>query len=411
LPEAALVFFVATIIIVIGAASSYLFRRTGIPDMLFLVMLGVAVGPVLGLIKVEDIAPFTPSLAILALVIILFDGGLSMSVHKVVAQFPRAIILAVLGFIINVVAVTLFATYFMGLQLLEGALLGSILGGSSSVVVIAIAQRLGVSEKCSTTLILESSITDVLCIVGGLVLIEVTLVGLPPLQALAQELAARFTTGIVLGIAIGLVWLSILPKLAEEQYRYMVTLAAIFLTYFASEFLGGSGAISALLFGLILANSGDILTFFRRPSIVVVDESFRRLEAEIVFLVKAFFFTYLGLIVTFSETSLVVFGFILSIVLLAARHVVVLASTVRSELANERKVMSVLYARGLAAAILSVLPAQFGLPNAEFYPSMTLPVILITAIITSIGAAKAKRPQRMPIRLTILKPLEPPRKI
>jgi cell volume regulation protein A len=389
--DATIVFLITTIIILIGAASNYLFRRTGIPDMLFLVILGLIVGPGLGILKAQDIEPLAPFLSTLAVVIILFDGGLGLNIQKAVGQAPRAIILAVFGFVVSVAAITLFTKYLLGWRLLQGALLGSMIGGSSSIVVIALVQRLGLSDKCKTTLILESSTTDVLSIVAAILLMEIMTTGLPPLQALASEMTARFTTGIVLGAVMGFVWLNVLPRLSEEPYRYMLTLASIFVTYFASENLGGSGAISALTFGIMLANSRGILVFFRKLASVAVDESFRTLEAEIVFLIKAFFFVYMGLIVAIPSLSAVMLALAISTVLLGARSFSVLVSTVGSDLSRERGVMSSIYGRGLAAAILSVLPAQYGLPESGFYTTITLLVIVFTAIITSLGAARFKQ--------------------
>jgi cell volume regulation protein A len=382
------VFLVATFIIMIGAASNYLFRRTGIPDMLFLVLLGLIFGPLLGVLKAQDIESLAPFLSVLAVVIILFDGGLGLDIQKAVAQAPRAIVLAVFGFAISAAAVAIFAKYFLGWPYLAGALLGSMVGGSSSVVVIALVPRLGLSDRCKTTLILESSTTDVLSIVAAIAIIEIMTTGLPPIQALARELTARFTTGLVLGGLISLIWLNLLPRLEHEPYRYMVTLASIFLTYFASESLGGSGAISALTFGVVLANSESILRLFRRSTNVIIDESFKTLEAEIVFLIKSFFFVYLGLIVAFPTVSSVVLALIISVLLLAARSIAVAASTLGNELFKEKGRMSIIYGRGLAAAILSVLPAQYGLPNAGVYTTFALLVIVFTAVITSLGAAR-----------------------
>jgi cell volume regulation protein A len=388
--DATLVFLVAATIILIGAAGNYLFRKTGIPDMLFLLALGLLVGPLLGIIKAQDIEPLTPLLSILAVVIILFDGGLGLDIQKAVGQAPRAIVLAVTGFILTTAAVALFSKYFLGWRLLQGILLGSMLGGSSSVVVIALVNRLGFSEKGTTTLILESSTTDILCIVAAIAVMEIMTTGLPPVQALAREMTSRFTTGIVLGALVGFFWLNVLPKLSQETYKYMVTLSLIFLTYIASESLGGSGAISALVFGLILANSQGILTMLRRPRIEVADDSFRTLEAEIVFLVKAFFFVYLGLIVAFPHLNLIIIALGISVILLAVRYVAVAISTVGSDLWHEKSGMTVLYGRGLAAAILAVLPVQYGLPNAETYTSITLLAIVFTAIITAVGATRFK---------------------
>jgi cell volume regulation protein A len=124
-----------------------------------------------------------------------------------------------------------------------------------------------------------------------------------------------------------------------------------------------------------------------------MDDSFKTLEAEIVFLIKAFFFVYLGLIVAFPTINFILLTLALSVLLLGVRAVVVLATTIGSELSGEKAGMTVIYGRGLAAAILSVLPAQYGLPNAGVYSTVTLMVIVLTAIITSIGSTGFRRNQ------------------
>jgi cell volume regulation protein A len=393
LASATLVFLVTTVIIIIGAASNYLFRRTGVPDMLFLVLLGLIFGPVLGILKAEDIESLTPFVSVLAVVIILFDGGLGLNIRRVFAQAPRAIVLAVLGFAMSATAIAFFAKYMLGWDLFQGALLGSMIGGSSSIVVIALVQRLGLTDKCKTTLILESSITDVLSIVAAIAIMGIMTTGLPPVEALARQLTSNFTTGIVLGALMGVLWLGLLPRLSHEPYRYMLTLAAIFLTYFISETLGGSGAISALVFGMVLANSGGIFQLIRKASSEVMDDSFRTLEAEIVFLIKAFFFVYLGLIVAFPTINFILLTLAMVVLLLGVRSVAVVVATVGGELSKEKGSMTVIYGRGLAAAILSVLPAQYGLPNASVYTTVTLMVIVLTAIITSVGSTGFRRNQ------------------
>jgi cell volume regulation protein A len=389
-----LVFMIATVIILIGAVGDFLFRRTGVPDMLFLLALGLIVGPLLGIIRTENIEPLTPFLSTLAVVIILFDGGLGLNLQKAVSQAPRAIVLAILGFVMSVAAVTFVVRTLLHWSLLQGALFGTMVGGSSSVVVIALVQRLGLRDDCKTTLVLESSITDILCIVGAISILQIMTAGLPPIQALASQITSKFTTGIVLGGVVGFLWLGILPKLYDEPYKYMVTLASIFLIYFLSEAIGGSGAISALVFGLVLANSESILSVLKRAGINVADESFRRLDEEIVFLVKAFFFVYLGLIVIFPSLTLVLLTLGISLALLGVRYFAVVVSSVRSNLARERGAMSAIYGRGLAAAVLAIMPEQFGLPNASTYTSLTLLIIVFTAVLSSVGAAMIKRGQK-----------------
>ena len=133
--------------------------------MLFLIIIGVLVGPVLKLFEPSIVMGLAPYIAALALVFILFDGGMSLNIRQVLSHSPRAVLLAVLGFIFSMFAVALFMIVLYRVPLYYGLLFGSIYGGSSSIVVVSLASKIHVSEKCSTTLILESATTDILCIV------------------------------------------------------------------------------------------------------------------------------------------------------------------------------------------------------------------------------------------------------
>ena len=76
---------VSALIIVIGFLSNYLFERTGLPDMLFLIILGYVVGPLLRLLD-SSVSTLAPYLAALALVFILFDGGMKMNIRQVLSE-------------------------------------------------------------------------------------------------------------------------------------------------------------------------------------------------------------------------------------------------------------------------------------------------------------------------------------
>jgi len=397
-------------IIIVGFLGNYIFERTGFPDMVLLVVLGIAIGPIAGLVNAETVKHLTPYFAALALVFILFDGGMAMNIYRVFAESPRAMVLAFVGFGLNATLTTLFMHYIVfsfilpqslpELSIFHSMLFGTILGGSSSVVVISLSSKIGVSEKCSTILSLESALTDILCIVFSLVIIEVILKGSVDPVTVGQSIASRFSTGIVLGVALGLVWLSMLKRIAKAPYSYILTLAVVLLAYALSEFLGGSGSLCALLFGMVLGNEREIYRIFKmeRPSMAVVDAGLKRFESEIAFLLRTFFFVYIGLIVSVGDIKTILVGVILSLILLSARFVAVKIATARcSELAEERPIMSVLLTRGLAAAVLATLPMQYTSENPVFsqiaplYVNITVLVILATALIASVGIPVLKR--------------------
>lgn len=384
-----LALIVSSIIIVIGFLSNWLFDRTGLPDMLFLIALGVIVGPVLRIFNPSSLFELAPYLAAVALVFILFDGGLRMNLYQVFSESPRAASLATIGFVLSTIAIALVMHLIVGVPLLYGVLFGSILGGSSSIVVVSLARRIAVSEKCSTVLTLESAITDILCIVVSLAVIGIIVspTGQAQYLEIGKEIVGKFSIGAVVGVIFGIIWLSLLKKVANIPYAYMLTLAVVLSAYSVSELLGGSGALSSLLFGIVLGNEKDILKIFKRESTrdTVIDAGLKRFESEIAFLVRSFFFVYLGLIATVSDVGLIVFGAILSFLLLGVRYLAVRLATVRSAMCEERSIMSVVLTRGLAAAVLSTLPMQYGLLYSDLYINISLVVIITTAVICTAG--------------------------
>jgi cell volume regulation protein A len=395
-------------IIVIGFLSNYLFERTGLPDMLFLIVLGILVGPATGLVDATSVMSFAPYLAALALVFILFDGGMTMNIYRVFSESPRAAVLATAGFALSAIVAGLFMYLFVipNVSPLYSLLFGTIVGGSSSIIVMSLASRIKLSERGSTILSLESGINDILCIVLSLVIIEiVVLKGTVDLTTIAKSLASRFSIGAMLGIVIGISWLSMLKRIVKASYSYMLTLGIALLAYALSEFLGGSGALCSLLFGIMLGNEKEIYGILRmkKPSNQVVDAGLKRFESEIAFLLRAFFFVYIGLIVTAPNLTTVIIGIALALTLLLIRIGVVHVATIRSELIQERAIMSALLTRGLASAVLATLPLQYADPVkypdvgrifqqlAPFYINITVVVILATAVITTVGIPLLRR--------------------
>ncbi len=390
---------VSAVIIVIGFLGNALFERTGLPDMLFLIVLGYVVGPWLRLFDPLSVAALAPYLAALALVFILFDGGMHMNIHQVISESPRAILLAVLGFLSSLLVIAVFMTYLVGVPLLYGILFGSIFGGSSSIVVVSIARRISVSERCSTVLSLESAITDILCIVVSLVVIRVILTGQVDFFIVAGDIGVKFLIGTLVGVVMGLVWLFSLKGVVRQSFSYMLTLAIVLFGYTASEYLGGSGALSSLLFGLFLGNEKSIFEALKREwtGEAAVDGGLRRFESEIAFLIRTFFFVFLGLIAMISDLWFVFIGAVISLMLLLTRFGVVTLGTLKSELRNERSIMGVVLTRGLAAAVLATLPLQYVDPLeypeagpvfqelSPLYINLAVIIIVSTTIIATMG--------------------------
>ncbi|MEE8322177.1 MAG: cation:proton antiporter, partial [Candidatus Bathyarchaeia archaeon] len=342
--------------------------------------------------------------AALSLVIILFDGGLRMNIYQVFSESPKAALLAILGFVVATITVTLFVHVVMGLPLVNGILFGTIYGGGgSSVAVLSLVTKIKINKNTEVVLSLESVIDDILCVVGSLVVIGIIMTGYADILIISRDIAGQFSIGAVIGVVFGVIWLSILRRVAKEPYAYMLTLAVVLFGYTVSEYLGGSGALSSFLFGLVLGNEKDIFKILKRESSrsLIVDAGLRRLQEEIAFLIRSFFFVYLGLIAVSIDSYSLFWGIIISFLLLIIRYGVVKLATIRSPYFEEHFLMTMMLTRGLVAAILATLPMQYDLLYADLYLNITLVVVISTAIINTVGVQvlsrrRAKNPEEPP---------------
>ena len=108
------------------------------------------------------------------------------------------------------------------------------------------------------------------------------------------------------------------------------------------------------------------------------------------FLVRAFFFVFVGLLASFAQIEYVIFGVIAAIAIYIGRVVIAKSVLVRGFSKLDKKVTSVMIPRGLAAAVLATFPLSMGLPNAEAYPQIVFFVVITSVIITTIGLGGAK---------------------
>lgn len=391
---------IGSLIIFIGFLANFLFNKTGFPDILLLIFLGVLFGPILGVFDPTSVKNFAPYIAALALAYIVFDGGMGLNIKCALINSPKAVLLAILGFIFSTVGVAAFMMFVFNMSALYGLLFGVILGGSSSVVVVSLASKIKISEKGSTILILESAITDIFSIVIAIAIIDILITGQADVTAIGFGIAGKFFIGAIVGVVLGFAWLFALKKVSTLPFSYMLTLGAVLLGYAVSEVIGGSGVLSVLLFGLILGNERDVLRFFRQNIDVnsnndkiecSVSKGLRRFQAEIAFLISTFFFVFLGIIASVSSLAVLVSGIVLSFIMLVTRYGAVWLTTLKSPLKKEKGMLTAIFTRGLATAVLATLPAQMGLAYADIFVDIAVIVIVTTAIMATAGAMLISR--------------------
>ncbi len=376
------------ILFIIAFIGDYLFKRRSFPDIIVLLGLGYVAGPVLNLVDPAWIAQASPMIASLSLVVILFNGGLGLEFSQARAIAPRAIALALLGIGASMAAATAFMYYVLHWELMNSLLLGAIVGGSSPSVVMPLVGRAKVTREISCLLNIESAMNGALVIVIALVILEVMTAGatgnIGP--AIAKAIGMRFLIGLGIGAAAGFAWLWVLTFIEGELYDDILTLAVLFLLYLAVESLQGSGAIFAIVFGLILGNGIDFARFLRTKRTMEIHNTMMTFHNQIYFIVKTLFFAYLGLMLAFDDPNVVVPSVILSLVLLVVRFIIVpVVSAGKRRLLANTGILATMLPRGLSNAVVAEIVVASGIPNARLYPEIVVVVIVTTVIISAVG--------------------------
>jgi cell volume regulation protein A len=382
-----LVFGLVAIIIFFAFISGYASRRTGLPEIIFLMLLGVLVGPVLQLVKVDDLAPIAPFVSSLAVTLILFDSGLKMDLVNAIKESGRAIVLGVLGFVFSFLAVIAYTVLILNWDPLFGLIVGCVLGGTSSIIVIPMLNRLSVNRRVATILSLESVVTDVLVIVCALGLLKIWSGSQSEgFNTLAKSLFDSFALGGVIGVAGGLIWLKMLNTFKEDDYNGILTLGVVLGLYSITEMMLGSGALAALAFGLILGNGVLISKKLRLNLDHQLDRVSLGFHEQITFLLKSVVFVYLGIILSLINPSNLIVGVGVALLLLLARAAAVYVTSLGDPILSlDRSVMTFMLPRGLTAAAVAQLVVAQGLPNIQTFNGIYISVILSTIVISITG--------------------------
>ncbi|NIN52121.1 MAG: hypothetical protein GTN80_02895 [Nitrososphaeria archaeon] len=348
------------------------------------------------LLPPSEFLGLAPYVGALAFVAIMFESSLGMNIHELIATARHAVILALLAFFSSLITTALFVHIILGRTLMEGLLFGSIVGGSSSAVVASIAGKIGLDPSLQLIVSLESILSDVLCIVSTIAVL--TIMVSPPTVSPDQiggYVASKFSVSIILGLVFGLILLRVLDRARRYRHVYTATLAILILLYALTEFLQGSGAVSVLIAGIVLSNFEHLpfsLTTEKKTKTLKFQRVFLEgFHSELTLIIKVFFYVEVGLVFTIHNPNNLLVALVLSVLLLAVRYPNALAVSIMAKLRNAAPMITVFYARGLAAAVLAFLPGLYEIPDAQFYAESASGIVVVTNAILTVSYWIVKR--------------------
>jgi Na+:H+ antiporter len=398
-PVAQLLVVVAGLLL-IGALGEFIFSRTGIPDVVWLVLAGIFAGPVFEIVSPKVLEPAVPFFGAIALTVILSGGAFRLRLTEVAAAAPRALLLGLVGFLFSLASVcgyfwvTTEMRVTQPVSVLHWLTVGAIVGGNSSLILMPTLAGAKTDARVSRLLEVESSATDALCIVMTMVLIDLLVSGSADLSRPFVALAREIGFGVIFGLVATAVLIPAVPWLHDKPHGYTVFLASMLILYALTNLANGNGAMSVVTASLLLGNADTLVPKLipgARPEAFVSSETSRVMQEQMTFLIKSFFFMLIGLLFPTSP-RFIALGALGALVLLLFRIPAVKLSTMNLGFTRKQNLLLCIgIPRGLSSGVLSTLPKEYGLAGSENLSSGVFAMIVTSILLFALGFAIISR--------------------
>lgn len=367
-----------------------LFARTKIPDVLWLFTIGLLLGPVGGIVKPENFGAVGPVFTTITLVFILFESGIDQRLEPLFNSLGGTARITTYNFVGTCLVAGSIAYFNTDLGFLRSLMLGSIVGGTSSAVVTTLVKQFPLSQRTSTILVLESAFSDVFTLAVPLTLLTAYKIGKVDVAFVTGQMIAAFLLAAAMGVTGAFGWSILLKKMRTLRNTVFTTPAFVFIIYGIVELLNYSGPIAALAFGITLGNMDvlgpPIMRNLLTTKPISLNDTERAFFSEAVFLLRTFFFVYIGISVHLENWWFMALGAIITGALFLVRIPIVRISVPKDTSPKDASFMATMIPKGLGAAVLASLPAQQGVEGGEQIQSVVFSIILCTTLFTTVLA-------------------------
>ncbi|HTS10619.1 MAG TPA: cation:proton antiporter [Candidatus Limnocylindrales bacterium] len=399
-------------LLVLAFIANRLVRFTRVPDVIILMATGVLIGPVFHWVNPDIFRGATHGFGTLALILILFEGGLDMKLREI-RHFGPGFFLALFSYVLSMAGVAAACRFALHFPWLNALIVGAVLGCISSSILFPVLQQVDLRREVKVTLLVEASLGDALAVLAVTTLLDIAAGGRADAKAVAWSLGSSIILAVACGVLAGMLWSYLLPILSEERFWHVLTFAAVLLVYSGVHFLKGNELVSVLVFGLTLSNFTAIRKRLHLDEALGADwfnemplkdasghspddrrqSQMLTFHGELAFLLRTFFFVLLGMLVDYAGLrSNLRLALLCFAAILVARAVAVQAGRLvwRDFSGLERELMVWFVPRGLITAVLGIQVLEVRGSAFAFLPSLAFAIILLTNIALLIGSVRAR---------------------
>jgi NhaP-type Na+/H+ or K+/H+ antiporter len=379
-------------IIVLGAGAQWLAWRLGLPSILLLLIFGFIAGPLTGFIRPDQMLgdalfPFVS----LAVAVILYEGGLSLSLRELRTVGDVVLQLVSVGMVVTWVIGAVAATWVLGLDLQLAVLLGAILVVTGPTVIKPLMRHVRPKGDLGSTLKWEGILIDPIGALMAVLVFEAILEGefaQTPLLVVQGVLVTVLIGGLVGLAGAGIMILLLRRYWIPDHLQNSMSLLFVVAAYVVADGLRAeSGLLAATIMGIALANQPwanvkHIAEFKENLSVVLIAGLFILLAARL----------------DLAQVSRLTWqvGAFIAILIVIGRPLAVMASTLGSKLSwRERAFLASMAPRGIVAAAVASLFAlrlvEAGHEGAEQLVPITFATIVATVSLYGLAAKPIAR--------------------
>jgi cell volume regulation protein A len=371
------IFLSISVLLLLSVLASKASTRLGVPALLLFLAIGMLSGSE-GPGGIEfDFPRLAQSLGVVALIFILFAGGLDTEWSMVRPVLWQGVALSTLGVGLTALSVAWFAVRVLNFSLYEGLLLGSIVSSTDAAAVFSVLRSRSVSlkEPLKPLLELESGSNDPMAVFLTIGFISLLVNKEIALMDLLPKFALQMSVGALLGwiVGKGMVFAINRSRLEYDGLYPVLSLALVMFTYSFTEFVGGNGFLAAYLAGLIMGNS----RFVHKVSLM-------RFHDGLAWLMQIIMFLTLGLQVFPSRLIPIIgIGFLVSLFLmLVARPLGVFLTLAFTRMSwKDKTLISWGGLRGAVPIILGTFPILAGVPQADMIFHLVFFIVLTSVLL------------------------------
>jgi sodium/hydrogen antiporter len=377
------------IVILISSLLSGAVERTGLPQVVIFLLVGVALGPSgLGLVNLTLESPALEAIATLGLVLVLFSDAIGMDTGELKQQHRLALWLLGPGTLLPAFLVALAGWWLLDLSIPAAAILGAALASTDPVLLRTLVRHPSLTPSARLALRLESGMNDVILL--PIVVLSMLALGVQEHhRSLGSSIVGLFLLGPALGVAAGYIAITLLDQVRKRvgvrrDYESLYALGVAFTAFAGAEAVGGSGFLAAFAAGLtVAALDVELCDCF-------LDYGEASAEMFLLLTFVAFGASLIWSGVEIAKPATLLFA---GIALVARTIVLIPVLRLAGVNKGDCSIIALFGPRGLSSLLLVLLPVFAGFVGSKDLFAVTCLVVLLSVVIHGGGIALYLRKQ------------------